>query len=204
MASVPITGFSQSIQHQVDIDEMLLSIAALDAQIAHYDELKKHRVALIATEVAKLEATKEQYRQAIRQFMAAQGEKTLNYPGVGKVSRKAGSRKWNINNETDLIAFLEANPNISPQLIAKVIVTEKTLVKKELNKLLDDLHQHNALTTPAVTLEASEETVSITFDKGDAMLATVKDRTSTLLAAPITALPAPTQSSVASYDALDV
>ena len=172
------------IQQPVDIDDLLVNIAAIDAQVEHYEALKKHRNSVIDTEIDKLLAVKVEYREAIQQFMAASGEKTLNYPGVGKVTRKAGSRKWIIKDEDALVAYLKGNPGLSPQLLSKVVVTEEKIVKKELNKILDDLQAHNALQTDAVELEASKESLSISLDKGEKLLMKAKDRKADMLAEP--------------------
>jgi len=177
------------IQHTVEIDEMLINIAAIDQQIEHYEQLKRHRITVIAAEIDKLEGNKAQYRDAIQQFMSDQGEKTLNYPGVGKVTRKAGTRKWVIKDEEALLSYLKSNPGLSPQLLSKVVFTEERLVKKELNKILDELSTHNALQTDSVELAASQETLSISFDKSDQLLTVTKDVRSSLLASePATAV----------------
>lgn len=197
-----------SIQHPVEIDELLVNIAAIDAQIEHYEALKKHRNSVIDAEIDKLEGNKAQYREAIQQFMASNGEKTLNYPGVGKVTRKAGTRKWIVKDEDALISYLKANPGLSPQLLAKVVVTEEKVVKKELNKILDDLNAHNALQTDTVELEASKESLSISFDKGDSLLTAARDRKADMLSYQPAATPQtpsqPAPSSTASYDALEI
>lgn len=199
--NLPVPSNAGPIQQPVEIDDMLVNIAAIDAQIEHYEALKKHRVAAIQREIDKLEEYKQQFRDAIKQFMTDHGEKTLNYPGVGKVTRKAGARKWNIKDEENLIEFLKAK--LEPSAFEVVVVQEPKIVKKELNKVLDKLAAANQLVTDAVELDAGQESLTVTFEKGDdALLTNVKAKQAEIIDATQPTPQADTKK--VDYDSLEV
>ncbi len=163
------------IQQHVEIDDMLLSIAAVDDQIANYKTLLAHRVEPIKAEIEKLEDMKEQYRSSIQQYMSDHDEKTLNYPGVGKVARRSAKGKWIIDDEPKLLAFLLEH--LSSDELDSVVIQEPKLVKGELNKVLDRLSHVGELLTDAVHFERQPDSIAISFDKTSPLLGSrVKDR----------------------------
>lgn len=201
MPSISVTN--GPIQRSVDIDEVLMSIAAIQQDIEHFEALKKHRAKVIDEQIAVLESRVEGMREQIRDYMSSAGEKTLKFPGVGSITRKPGSMKWVVNDEEKLVNYLKGNSNIAPQTLEKVIVTKETIVKKELNKILDDLEQHNALKTDSVSQVKSDESVAITFDKSDAFLANVKEVKADLISKSEQIQPALPEQAKAAGDALE-
>ena len=205
-SSNPLSSQQQSdaIQQPVEIDDMLLSIASIEEQIAHYENLKKHRTQVLDKEIDALEEQRQFYRSSILALMATHNEKTLNFPGVGKVSRKAATSKWIIDNEEMLVTFLQ--DVLDEDTYKKVVVQAPKIVKKELNKVLDNLEAANPpRPTAGVTLDKGVESIAITFDKGNVFKQMVKDGKESLLAkeeAPALSPPASTTS--ADYDALEL
>jgi hypothetical protein len=162
------------IQSPVDIDDMLIRIAALDDQIEHYKALKRRRTAVIDEEIVRLEDAQQEYREAITSFMAANDEKSLNFPGVGKVNRKTAAGKWIVLDEEALLAYLQKK---MPQALDAVVQMVPKIKKKELNKLLDSVGEIDG-----VEQEPARDSLSITFDKSDrSLIGKVKDLRNVML-----------------------
>jgi phage host-nuclease inhibitor protein Gam len=158
-------GAPNEIGSPTDIDDILQALHTVDDEIEHLKQLKKHRTAKIQDEITKLEEIQSDYRDSIRQHMSESGEKRLNYPGVGKVSRRAGTRKWEVKDNESLLDFLSTHLPEKQLEDMGVIKKEVTFVKKELNKLLDKLKDNGNIPEEIVEEIVSQESISITFDK---------------------------------------
>jgi hypothetical protein len=184
------------IQTHIDIDDMLMTLAAIDEQIGRYEDLKQHRIDPIDKEIKALTGKKEEYRSAINSYMTANNEKTLKYPGLAVVSRRSSKAKWTIGDEDALLDLLYAVLKERQPVLDKIVKVEPKLIKKELDKVLDELETQGALdaVSPDVVFkEPAKTTLNITFDKGEALIEQTKERRAALSSEPPTQVKDETQ-----------
>lgn len=93
-----------------DIDNVLQLIKDDVANETHLSNLKKYRNELISTEIDKYQNRIDKMKKLVGRTMLAlsPGKKTLNFPGVGKVTRKENDVKWEIQNQEELEKYLES------------------------------------------------------------------------------------------------
>jgi len=89
-------------------------------------------------------------------------EKSLSFPGVGKVVTKQPKGKWNISDENSLISYLKEK--LSAGDFEVVVPTKPSIAKKELNKILDTWEKSGDIPV-CVAREESKISLSITIDK---------------------------------------
>ena len=198
----PIDMQINPIVDKFEIDERLLSLAALDKQIDEYKELKRKRVDAIDREIDRLEAVKTAQRDAILGYMSQNDEKTLNFPGVGKVTRKAGSGKWVVTDEEKVANFLKERLPSNEWMA--VVIEEPKLVKKELNKVLNRLSQVGQV-CDGVQYEQPQDVISISFDKEEGLTQKIKSMQEWIHDTPVVSVSekTPDTEKAMDYDALE-
>lgn len=145
------------LDSSVEIDNVLSEIAFLMRKKQHLKELKKHRIGVIDQQVDKIDQKIEEYRDVALQTMIqhAPDDKTLHFPGVGKITRKKPARKWVIEDETMMLNWLD-----SLGVRDKVVEIREKVNKKNLDKVLDKTKEKPV----GVKLDPGKETISVVFD----------------------------------------
>lgn len=158
MNNIPEGGVLDSIY---EIEDILETIARSDRKIEHFEKLKKHRTNILDEKITQLENENIRLRQVIMDTMKALApdDKTVDFPGVGKVTRKKPKEKWVVENEEEVIKYLEQE-----KLDKNAVKVVKKIVKKELDKVLDNAAKRG-IAVPGANIDVGEETLSISFDK---------------------------------------
>lgn len=158
MNNIPESGVLDSIY---EIEDILEAIARSDKKIEHFEKLKKHRTNVLDEKIEQLENENIRLRQVIFDTMKALApdDKTVDFPGVGKVTRKKPKEKWVVENEDEVIKYLEKE-----KLDKDAVKTVKKIVKKELDKVLDNAAKRG-IAVPGANIDAGAETLSVSFDK---------------------------------------
>jgi hypothetical protein len=170
MSDYPVVGIQETIgileSGQVtplsdihNIEAALELIRKSEAQIVSHQELKKKREIVINQEIENLKGRIEFLKEVIGSTLIAHKQKSLTLPGLGKVNTRKKSGKWVIVDEAKLIAYLKTEEEY-----AKVVKTEETIQKGELNKVLDIWQSVNKL-PDSVTKEPDTVGVSISFEE---------------------------------------
>lgn len=149
------------LDSKYEIEDALLVVKSAEESVEFYKELKKYRVKRIDEQIGLMESKAEKLRKVILNTMVATepSKKTLNFPGVGKVTRRAGKPSWEIKNEKEMLDFLEEQ-GVKNQ----VVETKEVISKKEANKLFDCFVDQN-IKVPGVVYVEPNEGVSISFDE---------------------------------------
>ena len=108
-----------------EIEDVLVYIARLQKKVDHWEGLKKHRVNRLNNQISMVNFEIDNLRQLILNTMKQHkpDEKTIDFTPIGKVTRKKSRKKWEIDNEEDLLNYLESK-NLSDQIVemkAKII-----------------------------------------------------------------------------------
>jgi hypothetical protein len=158
----------QPLDSEFDIEELILSVDVIDKKIDWYKKLKEQRTKKLNEEVEKLEKRKDFTKKVIIATLNSKNLKSLNFPGIGKVSCKSSKGKWTIEDEETLLEFLKSE--VDNELYNKIIVMKPSIIKKELNKLLDIMEKidkipscvkHEGLDDQVLSISIEEEAASV-------------------------------------------
>lgn len=146
-----------------DIETALEILKEVEGKISHFTGLKKHRAAEIDSKVESLKGRYEALRAVIYRTMQKHEPKktTLDFPSVGRVSKRISKPDWIVNDEDAMLDFLKEQ-GVKNQ----VVKSEETVVKSELKKVLDNFEDQK-ITVPGTKRKAGEPGISVTFEKDD-------------------------------------
>ena len=158
---------SHVLSSTYEIEDILLVIHQVNDKIEYYKNLREYRVKSIDDEIMKLSHRAETMRKVILNTMCkvAPDEKTLNFPSIGKVSRRKGSVSFNIVDEDQVIGFMD-----SKGCKDDVVKTETKIDKRKLKTLVKQFQKAGEV-VPGIDEVTGDESLSITFDKNDEPIA---------------------------------
>lgn len=142
-----------------EIENILLLIEEIDKKMEYYKELKKHRVKSVDEKIGSLVQKEAVLRGVILNTMKSMGEKSLDFPDIGKVSRRKAKSAIVLEDQDAVVAYLEEKG-----LKAGVVKTVESIDKRKLNSLVGDLEKQGE-NVPGVTKVVGPESLSITFEK---------------------------------------
>lgn len=142
-----------------EIENILLLIEEIDKKLEYYKELKKHRVKSIDDKISTLNIKEATLRSVILNTMKSMNEKSLDFPDIGKVSRRKAKSAIVLEDQDAVIAYLEKK-GLADGLI-KVV---ESLDKRKLNSLVSDLEKQGE-DVPGVSKIVGAESLSIAFEK---------------------------------------
>lgn len=144
-----------------EIEDVLLLLNGINKKLEFYKALKRYRTESIDSHVSALGDKSDILRQVVRNTMRklAPDEKTVNFPAIGKVSRRKAKDSWVIEDQNSLSEFLDEK-GIKDDVVRVV----ESLDKRKLNTALDR-YSKSGVTVPGVSKLVGEETLSITFEK---------------------------------------
>ncbi|MFA5599049.1 MAG: hypothetical protein WDA06_00495 [Phenylobacterium sp.] len=153
----------QPLENECDIEKILSIIDSIDSKLEFFKKLKKNRIESIANEVSKLENNKAKLQEVIKSTLIAIEQKSLTFPGVGKVGLRKVKGKWDILNEDDLLSFLKEE---LPKDDYERVVEHKPIIKKtELNNILTELQKRGKV-PGCVKREDDRDSLSVSFEDG--------------------------------------
>jgi phage host-nuclease inhibitor protein Gam len=138
----------------------IILIKSLQDRQTWLKELKRQRAKSIDDELQSIEAFEERVRKVIQNTMEAHvpEKKSLDFPGIGKVQKRATKPNWEVQDEDAVIGFLEENGK------KEALKTETSLVKKELNRICDEYYKAN-MEVPGVARKPAGESLSVSVSK---------------------------------------
>lgn len=144
-----------------EIENILLLIEEIDKKVEYYKELKKHRVKSVDEKINSLVQKESILRGVILNTMKSMNEKSLDFPDIGKVSRRKAKAKIIIDDQDVVEAYLDKKG-----LSSGIFKTEtvKTVDKRKLNGLVGDLEKQGE-SVPGISKTAASESLSIAFEK---------------------------------------
>lgn len=154
-----ILNGTEVLSDKYEIEGVLLSMQQMSRKVEFLKELKKRRVSAIDEQIAAEEANLGILEEAIKKCMDDNKAKSLDFPGVGKVSVRSIKGTWKIVDENALRSHLESLGKFKE-------VSEETwsFKKKDLNSLLDKLQDNNN-TSSFVTRDKDKVSLSVSYPK---------------------------------------
>jgi len=156
-------GFTdgQTLTSMYEIEDVLLLIDQVNHKVDYYKEMKKHRTAACDEKISGLNAKAEALRSIVLNTMqkVAPKEKTLDFPDVGKVTRRKPTESIVIDQEDLVLDFLERKG-----LKDEVVKIVETVDKRKLKSVVQKCDQTGEK-VPGVSKIVGKESISITFEK---------------------------------------
>jgi histidinol phosphatase-like PHP family hydrolase len=152
---------TEGLADKYEIENALISMKEMGDKIAFLTELKKRRSQLIDMQISQEEANMEKLEEAIKKCMSDNKIKSLDFPGVAKVSIRNKKGVWTIIDKDKLKIHLQGLGKFDA-----VSKKEWDFVKKDLNKVLDELKENNN-TSDYVKQEPDGTSVSISYAKNE-------------------------------------
>ncbi len=142
-----------------EIENILLYIEEIDKKLEYYKELKKHRVKSIDDKISTLSTKEATLRGVILNTMKNMNEKSLDFPDIGKVSRRKAKSAIVLDDQDAAVAYLEKKG-----LAGGLVKVVESLDKRKLNSLVGDLEKQGE-NVPGVSRVIGSESLSIAFEK---------------------------------------
>lgn len=152
-------GVVRPLEEANDLEAAVAMVAHNRKLIDDLKDLKKKRVKSIDEAIARAEGQNSFLDQIIIQTLDKDGESTVRFPGVGKVSKRIKKGKWIVEDEESLLDYLSEEEEYD-----KIVTQVPKVDKKELNKLLDIKEKVDAL-PECVKREDPETSLTFTFEK---------------------------------------
>ena len=153
----------EALESDIEIEDLILLIRSIDEKVEFTKRLKKARVKALDEELSKLDERKQAFREIIGKTLNKFGHKSLNFPGIGRVSVKPGKSKWVVKEESDLLKYL--SEKLDSDEYQTVINQKVSILKKELDKILDKWENQNEEIPESINKELGSDTVTIVADK---------------------------------------
>lgn len=142
-----------------EIENILLLIEEIDKKLEYYKELKKHRVKSIDDKISSLSQKEGILRGVILNTMKSLNERSLDFPDIGKVSRRKSKSSIVLEDQDEIVAYLDQKG-----LKSGVVKTVESIDKRKLNSLIGDLEKQGE-NVPGISKVSGAESLTITFEK---------------------------------------
>ena len=151
------TNNVETLDSVFEIGDILEYIKELNNKNDYYINLKKYRASVLDEKIKANEEKVEKLREVILNTMKkySPDEKTIDFSPVGKVNRRVGPSKWEVEDEEKLIKFLEKEGKKD-----SVVEIKEKIVKKNLNQALSSFTKKKV---PGAVFLPGEETISISY-----------------------------------------
>jgi hypothetical protein len=153
---------SEPLDSETEIEDVLVLSKEIDRKIDFLSKLKKDRTQKIQEEIDKLEIKKRLFKEVIEATLSKFNYKSLNFPGIGRVTSKTIKGKWIIKDETKLLDFLKKE--LSEDQYKKVVVLEESIVKKALLSYLEDFERVGRI-PECVSKDKDDKSITISYDE---------------------------------------
>lgn len=153
-------GQASALDDIYSTENIATDIKRMEDKIDFYKGLKKKRAAEIDAAIGVLENKIEFYKTIITKTLQKWKEKTVNFPGVCKISCRKSPPTWTITEEEEFIKIVTEEGE--KDKVLEEIPAQIKIIKKEVNKLLGDWEKAGKI-PPCVIKEEKDMSVSITF-----------------------------------------
>ena len=122
------------LESTYEIEDLLSAIKGMRDKLEFLDKLKKARSQAINAEISKISDQSHILEETVRLTLEDNNKKSLNFPGIGKVTSTERKGKWVISDQEQFVKDLEDNDAAAYD---KVVSKEDLVNKKEANAIFD-------------------------------------------------------------------
>ena len=156
---------SYVIDNIYEIEDVLVAINKIDKEIEFLKGLKQNRVKSIEEEITAFEEKYNWLRKLALESLKTHSpkDKTVNFPGVAKVTRKIVKGSWSIDDEKEMLDFFETEG-----MKDEVVIVKPTVDKKKAKEILEHFGKLR-INVPGTKKSEDYENLSITFESDEAI-----------------------------------
>ncbi len=147
------------LENVFEIEELLSDLAKANDHIQFLQDLKKFRAEAVNIKIEEYTITTEKLRKIIQNTLAHFDEKTLEFPGVGKVGRRTTKGRWQVQDTDAVVEYFDKKG-----LKKEIVQTKESVDRRKLSKLIEN-YQAQGEKIPGVVLGKDKESLSVTFEK---------------------------------------
>jgi len=144
-----------------NVEAAMSMIKEAKNKVSDYKEIKKKRNQVIDDAIENLESRIKFLESVVIATLNDNKKKNVNFPGLGKATKRETKGIWTIKDEAALITVLKNESEYN-----NIVKVTENVQKSELNKLLDVWESVNKL-PDCVCREKGKESVTISFEKED-------------------------------------
>lgn len=157
-----LAGGVNVLDSEYELEDVIASIKDMRNKVKFLEELKRKRAAALKAEVLKLTGHIKILEEVVMNTMEQTSHKSLNFPGVGKISVVSRKGKWVVEDEDELLDYLAEQDET---ILDKVCVSKNSIVKKELDKILNVWKKTGEEIPNCVSFDPPEKSLKISYDK---------------------------------------
>lgn len=157
-----LAGGVNILNSEYELEDVIASIQDMRNKIKFFEELKKKRAAAIKAEILKLTGYIKILEDIVMKTMEQTSHKSLNFPGVGRISVVNRKGKWVVEDEGQLLDYLVEQDET---VLDKVYVSKNSIVKKELDKVLNIWKKTGKTIPRCVSFDPPEKNLKISYDE---------------------------------------
>lgn len=133
---------ASNIHDGVDLEKLIASISKAREEVEFLKKLKKKRVEPIDAKIAKLSENEEKMKDFILELMPVLFPKknTVDFPGVGKISKRKTKGKWEVTDEDAFAEMLKKHGMYDEVMKVKATV-DKRKVPGVVSKILTEISE---------------------------------------------------------------
>jgi hypothetical protein len=130
---------TDSIDEDVDLEKLVASISKIKEEVEFLKALKKRRAEPIDAKIEKLTNNEAIIRDIILDLMPQlfPKKKTVDFPGVGKITRRSLNGKWEVTDEMALAKEARKHGQLD-ELFDKKLVLKKKFLSSVIAEILKD------------------------------------------------------------------
>ena len=169
IADVFSKGKPEPLDSEFEIEDVLSAVKSMRDKIEFFEALKKERVSTIQKEIDKVKEKAEFLEDVILKTLDKVDKKTIQYPGVAKITKVLRKGKWVINDSDAVIDYLKETDQAAYD---KIVNQKDVIAKKELDAVLDMWNKTDQVpdcvekTDPITILKIKFEDIRIEEDDG--------------------------------------
>jgi len=156
-----ISGSIDSLESEYEIEDLLVAINRIKDKISFLENLKRQRSKDIQREIDKFDDRISKLEEVVKKTLKNAGRKTLDFPGVGKVSIVNRKGKWVVQDESQLLEILKEKDEAAYE---KTITLKPVIAKKILDEILDQWEATGMIPDCVVHKDLTEH-IKINFKK---------------------------------------
>lgn len=121
----------ESIESDVDVEKIIYAIRKCSREIDFLRKLKKSRTNPIDEKINKLIDSQDKLKDFAVSLMGVHfpDRNTVDFPGVGKLTKRKVKGKWEVVDEGALVGFLRKHGKYDGTVTTKEVVSKKALPK---------------------------------------------------------------------------
>ena len=151
----------EPLDSEFELEDLLSAINEFKDQVKFFGLLKKKRTANIDVEIDKIEKQIDTLEKIALTTLENTDNKSLKFPGIGKVTIVERSGKWVIDDQDKFLEYLKKEDTAA---YSQVVTMKPSIAKKEVDAILNAWEKVKKV-PKCISKTQPFKTIKISFDK---------------------------------------